>query len=289
MARMIGCTLRGTIAGHCLGPPTDVADPHVIQRRLVDVTRRIRRGSRDHLRRSNGARLNRSTLLGSPIQLITRSINMTIKVHGHPLSPFVRKVLLTLEVKGVDYENPPVFPGDSSAAFRAISPLGKIPVLQHDDFTTPDSSVICRYLERVFPAKAIYPTDPKLEAKSLWVEEYADTKLIENCAGLFQQRFMFPKMMGRPTDNDVVENILTNGMPPVLEYLESLAPESGYFVGDALSIADIAVTSCFLQAQYGDFAIDGARYPKLGRYVAAAFASPFVTSRMEKERAVLGA
>lgn len=212
---------------------------------------------------------------------------MTIKVHGHPLSPFVRKVLLTLEIKGIEYENIVVFPADPSPAFRAISPLGRIPVLQHDDFTIPDSSVICRYLERVFPAKPIYPADPKLEAKALWVEEYADTKVIEVCAGLFQQRFLFPKMMNKPADEAVVDNILTHTMPPVLTYLESISPDSGYFVGGALSIADISVTTCFLQAQYGDFAVDAAQYPKLGRYLAAAFASPFVTGRMAKERAVL--
>ncbi len=212
---------------------------------------------------------------------------MTIKVHGHPLSPFVRKVLLALDVKGIQHENLPVFPGDSSPAFRAMSPLGKIPVLQHDEFTTPDSSVICRYLERVFPEKPIFPADPKVEARALWVEEYADTKAIENCAGLFQQRFLYPKMMGKPTDEAVVDDILTNGMPPVLDYLESIAPDSGYFVGDALSIADISVVTCFLQAQYGDFAVDGSKHPKLARYLAAAFASPIVTGRMAKEKAAL--
>ncbi|HTK99096.1 MAG TPA: glutathione S-transferase family protein [Pseudomonadales bacterium] len=213
---------------------------------------------------------------------------MTIKVHGHPLSPFVRKVLLTLDVKGIEHENIVVFPGDSSPQFRAVSPLGKIPVLQHDDFSIADSSVICRYLERVFPTPAIYPADPKLEARALWVEEYADTKVIENCAGLFQQRFLFPKLMNKPTDQAIVDDILTHGLPPVLDYLESIAPESGYFVGNALSIADLSVTTCFLQAQYADFAVDAKRYPKLGRYLAAAFASPIVTARMAKERAVVG-
>jgi glutathione S-transferase len=213
---------------------------------------------------------------------------MTIKVHGHPLSPFVRKVLLTLDAKGIEYENLVVMPNDQSPAFRAISPLGRIPVLQDGDFTIPDSSVICRYLERVFPEKPIYPADPKVEARACWIEEYADTKVIENCAGLFQQRFLFPRMFNRPTDQAVVDNILANGMPPMLTYLESIAPESGYFVGNALSIADISVTTCFLQAQYGDFEVDSGKYPKLGRYLKAAFANPIVTGRMAKERAVLG-
>ena len=46
-------TLRRTIAGHCRGPPTDVTDPQVIQRRLVDVTRRIWRDNTGHLQRSS--------------------------------------------------------------------------------------------------------------------------------------------------------------------------------------------------------------------------------------------
>jgi glutathione S-transferase len=213
---------------------------------------------------------------------------MTITVHGHPLSPFVRKVLLALDVKGIEHENIVVFPNDSSPGFRAISPLGRIPVLQDGDFTVPDSSVICRYLERVFPQTPIYPAEPKLEARALWIEEYADTKVIENCAGLFQQRFLFPRLMNKPTDQAIVDNILTHGMPPVLDYLESIAPASGYFVGNALSIADISVVTCFLQAQYGDFTVDSAKYPKLGRFLAGAFASPIVTARMAKERAALG-
>ena len=214
---------------------------------------------------------------------------MTITVHGHPLSPFVRKVLLVLDAKGVAYDNPMVFPADPSPAFRAISPLGRIPVLQHGDFTTPDSSVICRYLDRVFPQMPIYPADPQLEARALWVEEYADTALIEVCAGLFQQRYLFPKMMGKPTDEAVVQDILLNRMPPVLAYVESITPSTGYFVGDALSIADIAIVTCFLQAQYGEFSVDAAAYPKLSAYVQRGFAYPLVLARTAKERAALAA
>ena len=115
------------------------------------------------------------------------------------------------------------------------------------------------------------------------MEEYADTKAIENCAGMFQQRFLFPKLMVKATDQAIVDNILAHGMPPVLDYLESIAPESGYFVGGALSIADISVVTCFLQAQYGDFAVDGQKYPKLGRYLTAR--SRRRSSRQDGQRA----
>ncbi|NJN52834.1 MAG: glutathione S-transferase family protein [Gammaproteobacteria bacterium] len=206
------------------------------------------------------------------------------KLYGVPLSPFARKALLVLDYKELKYENLPTFPGDASSEFRKISPLGKIPVLDHDGFTIPDTSVICRYLDRIAPQKPIYPTDPKLEAKALWLEEYADSRLVETCAALFRERLLKPKMMQQPTDEAAVQNILENTMPECLAYLESVVPESGYLVGDSLSIADVAVVTCFIQARYGDFDVDGKRAPKLRRYLDQAFAAPLVVKRLAAEQ-----
>ena len=114
-----------------------------------------------------------------------------MKLYGVALSPFVRKAMLALEHKGISYDNEPTFPGDTSPAFRAISPLGKVPVLEHDGFAIPDTSVICRYLERIHPDQALYPSDPQAEAQVLWLEEYADSRLVEACAGLFRERVRF--------------------------------------------------------------------------------------------------
>jgi glutathione S-transferase len=208
-----------------------------------------------------------------------------IKLYGVPLSPFVRKAMLTLEYKGLEYDNEPTFPNDSSEQFRAISPLGKIPVLEHDGFTIPDTSVICRYLDRISPEKSIYPEDPQEEARALWLEEYADTRLIENCAGVFQERLLKPKLLKQPTDEARLANILDNALPECLTYLESVIPESGYLVGKKLSIADLAVTTCFIQAQYGDFDVDGSQFPRLRRYLDAAYAVPLVVDRLASERA----
>lgn len=212
-----------------------------------------------------------------------------IKVHGVHLSPFVRKVLLTLEYKGIPYESVNVFPASEDPDFRAISPLGKIPVLEDGDFTIPDTSVICRYLDRTHPDNPIYPADVRLEAKACWLEEFADSKLIDACAGLFRQIFLNPKMFGTPTDQAAVDDILRNQMPGLLQYLESQVPESGPLVGDSVSIADIAVLTCFLQARYGEFEVDGNQYPRLRNYLDACLANDVVKNRMEQEAQVVAA
>jgi glutathione S-transferase len=210
-----------------------------------------------------------------------------IKIYGVPLSPFVRKALLTLEHKGLEYVNEPTFPGDSSPEFRAVSPLGKIPVLEHDGFSVPDTSVICRYVDRIVPEPPLYPADPRQEAYACWLEEYADSRLIDNCAGIFQERLLKPRMLNEPTDEARLASILDTGMPACLGYVESVVPEAGWLVGDALSIADLAVVTCFVQAQYGGYEVDGGEYPKLRRYLDAAYALPLVARRLESERAML--
>jgi glutathione S-transferase len=212
-----------------------------------------------------------------------------IKVHGVVLSPFVRKVLLTLEYKGIPYESISVFPGSEEPEFRAISPLGKIPILEDDGFIVPDTSVICRYLDRTHPEKSIYPADAKLEAQACWLEEFADSKLIDACAGLFRQKFLNPMMFNTPTDEAAVADILENQMPGLLSYLESQTPDSGVLVGDSVSVADIAVLTCFLQARYGDFEVDGDTYPKLKAYLDRCLESDVVKERMAKEKEVVAA
>jgi len=207
-----------------------------------------------------------------------------ITIHGVMLSPFVRKTLLAAAHKGIEVENIPTFPGSDDAAFRAISPLGKVPVLVVGAFSIPDSSVICRYLEHVAPAPSLYPADARDEARALWLEEFADSKLIEACAGLFQQRFLFPRMMGQATDETVVAEILESRLPPLLDYLESQTAGAAPLVGEHLSVADLSVHTCFLQARIGDYEVDAQRWPKLGAYLAHWWAEPLFAARMEAEQ-----
>jgi glutathione S-transferase len=94
-------------------------------------------------------------------------------------------------------------------------------------------------------------------------------------------------MFNQPTDEAIVSEILDKSMPECLAYLETVVPESGYLVGDSLSVADLAVTTCFIQARYGDYDVDGSAAPRLRRYLDQAYAAPLVVARMEAEQAAL--
>ena len=73
-----------------------------------------------------------------------------MKLYGAPQSPFVRKVRVALEEKGLTYAIELPAP--------ALHPMGKMPVLRDGDLVVPDSSVICAYLERKHPSPALYPS-----------------------------------------------------------------------------------------------------------------------------------
>ena len=50
---------------------------------------------------------------------------------------------------------------------------------------------------------------------------------------------------------------------------------------------DLAVTTCFIQARYGDYDVDGSAAPKLRHYLDRAFATELVTRRLAAEQAAM--
>lgn len=210
-------------------------------------------------------------------------------LHGVSLSPFVRKVRIALIEKGIDYELESVMPGSSDPGFRKISPLGKVPVYQEGDFTLPDSSVICAYLERQQPKPALFPADTRDYARALWFEEYADTKLLDVFIPVFSQRVVQTIVFKQPSDEALVSRALAESIPMAFDYLESVVPEDGWLVGDAFGIADLAVGAMFVGFRHGREAVDPGRWPKLAAYIARVDARPSVAELIAEEEASLAA
>ena len=85
-----------------------------------------------------------------------------MKLYGSTASPFVQRVLMVARIKGHEIE-PAAIPGGApwSAEFRAISPMGRIPLLELDDGTRIcESDAIVGYLDDTLPGPAVLPDDP---------------------------------------------------------------------------------------------------------------------------------
>jgi len=191
-----------------------------------------------------------------------------MKIIGSFVSPYVRKVLACLVLKGLDYEIDPITPFFGDDEFERLSPLRRIPVLIDGDLTLCDSSVICAYLDEAYPGPALLPADPKDRARARWFEEFADTRLGDVFIwSLFYQKIVRPMVWSEPTDEARVEKCLSADIPATLDYLERELPAQGFLFGD-VGLADISLASFFRNAAYAGFEPDPARWPKTAAYVA---------------------
>jgi len=189
-----------------------------------------------------------------------------ITIHGSPISPFVRKALVCLNEKGVEYTLNPISPFPPPADYLAISPLGKIPALTDGDLSIPDSAAICGYLEKRFPEHALYPKDDALYGRALWYHIWADNELPKATASLFFNRVAV-KMMNREPDQTLIDKIISKIQPPIFDYLEAEIGNKTYLLGDTFSIVDIAITCQFIQMLYSGEALPVNTHPNIARYV----------------------
>jgi glutathione S-transferase len=197
---------------------------------------------------------------------------MKYTILGAPLSPFVRKVRVFCAEKQSPYELDPINPFRPPADFHEMSPLKRIPVLcLRDDSGArrylPDSSVICAFLDQMHPEQPLIPQAPFARGEALWFEEYADSELTAAIAqGIFQP-VVLAQLGGRAPDNAKAKDTLENRLPPLFDYLEGQIGERDFLVENRFTIADIAVTSPFVNMKHAGLAPDARRWPRLTRYL----------------------
>lgn len=193
---------------------------------------------------------------------------------GSYLSPYVRKVLVILEMKGVAYRVDPIVPFFGDQEFTRLSPLRQVPVLVDGDLVLNDSSVICQYLEERYPEPRLYPQDIAQRARARWLEEYADSRLGQVIIWqLFNQQVIGRAVWGREPDPEVLRRTLEEDLPEVCGYLESQLPEHGRPFGEP-SVGEIALACFFRNAQFARWRIDAQRWPHLAALVDAVLAEP---------------
>lgn len=89
---------------------------------------------------------------------------------SHRLCPYVQRAAIVLHEKGVPFERRWVDLADKPDWFRAVSPLGKTPVLLVDGEPIFESAVICEYLDEVY-APHLHPPGALERARHrAWME-----------------------------------------------------------------------------------------------------------------------
>lgn len=206
---------------------------------------------------------------------------MTAIIYGAILSPFVRKTLGFAAEKGIAVEMRPGGMGQGDEAAREASPFGKMPSLRDpgaapdgSDYLLADSTAICTYWDARHPEPALIPAEPCARGEVIWLDEFSDTILTAAGGKMFFNRIVLPRFMGREGDLAAADHAEQVELPRVLDWLEQRIGTRTYLVGDALTLADVAVAAPFMNIRAGGFTIDAGRWPQLVRWLTAIEARP---------------
>jgi glutathione S-transferase len=156
---------------------------------------------------------------------------------SHHLCPYVQRAAIALAEKGVAFERIDIDLAAKPGWFKAISPLGKVPLLRvarpaGGEAVLFESAVICEFIEETQPGPALHPSDATERAEHrAWIElassALADIYAIETTphAALFEaKRQALAEKFAR------VERVLGAGP---------------FFAGDRFSLVDAAFGPAF--------------------------------------------
>ena len=187
-------------------------------------------------------------------------MTLTRILHGTRLSGHTHRVQLFLHLLDLPYAWADS-PADVRAtpAFRALNPLGQIPVLQEDDVVLADSNAILVYLAKRHAAGSGWlPEDPVGAARvQRWLSLAAGEIAYGPAAARVNTRFY------------------DTGVPPALSQalaaralglMEGELAARNWLAGEAPTIADVACYAYVAHAPEGGIALDA--YPRVQAWIA---------------------
>jgi len=183
-------------------------------------------------------------------------------IYGSAISPYVRKVIIFCEEKGLAYNVIPLPPHNDNVRFQEISPLGLIPAFEDKQVSMSDSTIICQYLEQFSPPPKLIPDEKDTYVKTLWLNEYATKHFSSMIIKPYAHYLIRPKILKVEYDRAIGDEALRNEIPNCFDYLESQI-SSNYFVGDKISLADISIGSFMQCYTILGYDIDVKRHPRL--------------------------
>ena len=207
-------------------------------------------------------------------------------LYGAPLSPFVRKVRLLLEFKGIEYDSRMIIPYATPEGYEALNPLKKVPALVLGDNTLADSAVIAHFLDAHYPKKKLIPDDLLLKARCEWLEKYADYELSPHTTfTVFKQRIV-NRIAGLQPKEDAIQKAINEKLPPLFDYLESQL-NGLYFISDELTLADISIASQLISYEHANETIPDEKWPKLAQFYHNFQKDTVVEQIVSSEKAML--
>jgi glutathione S-transferase len=151
-----------------------------------------------------------------------------LKLYGSCFCPFVQRVWISLELKGIDYQYIEVDVYRKPKLLLDINPRGLVPALRHGDWGSYESTVLMEYLEDLQQGRALLPHDPKLRAESRLWSDHINRHVIP----------AFYKYLQAQESSDQVK-FAREFKDQISKVVDAADPIGPFFLGSEMSFVDV--------------------------------------------------
>ncbi|GGD20544.1 FtsZ-binding protein FzlA [Sinisalibacter lacisalsi] len=167
-----------------------------------------------------------------------------------PLSPFCRKVRLSLAEKKIDVELVEERYWEKTSEFLRRNPAGKVPILKLDGKTLTESAAICEYIEERYPSPSLMPGDPDGRYEVRRLVTWFDDKFHNEVTSKLLYERVNKKITGQgyPDSHNVKAG--ARSIKYHLDYMGWLLDMRRWLAGDTMTLADFAAAAHLSSLDY---------------------------------------
>jgi glutathione S-transferase len=160
-----------------------------------------------------------------------------------PLSPFSRKVRLSLAEKKIEVELVEERYWEQNSDFLRRNPAGKVPVLRLGGQTLSESTAICEYLEEIHPTPPLLPADPEGRYEVRRLVGWFDDKFHQEVTSKLLYERVNKKVMGQGYPDSGAIKQGAKAIKYHLDYMAWLLDQRRWLAGDVMTLADFAAAA----------------------------------------------
>jgi len=165
------------------------------------------------------------------------------RLYHFPLSPFCRKVRLSLAEKRIEVELVEERYWEQDPDFLRRNPAGKVPILRLGPKTLSESSAICEYLEDTHPTPPLIPRDPEGRYEMRRLVNWFDDKFHAEVTRKLMGERVFKKLQGGGYPDSANVKAGSRAIKYHLDYMAVLLDQRRWLAGNEMTLADFAAAA----------------------------------------------
>jgi glutathione S-transferase len=167
-----------------------------------------------------------------------------------PLSPFCRKVRLSLAEKKIEVELVEERYWEQDPDFLRRNPAAKVPVIKLDGKMLAESAAICEYIEETRPEPALMPSDPEGRYEVRRLVGWFDDKFHHEVTSKLLYERVNKKVMGKGYPDSANVKSGARAIKYHLDYMTWLLDHRRWLAGDVMTLADFAAAAHLSSLDY---------------------------------------